>query len=80
MRQLCSIFDINPTFFNKHMCVDERNQCVLGLSIGQKIHESEENNRFIADDITRRDRGNDGMGMSQEKELVQEIAPRLNRK
>ena len=54
----------------KHVCVEKIKRRIACFSSVTKSFATEEGHRFIANDIARGDRGNDGMNVDQEIELV----------
>ena len=51
----------------------------LGGSVGQRPHLTEKESRFVADNIRRADRANDGLSKQKCVDLVQEVKPELRR-
>ena len=64
----------------KHVYEDKIGRCTLGHSTGQRSHFSGDNYRLFAENIARRDWGDNGMDVPQSFELMQEIALCLGRK
>ena len=67
--QLWGIVDTKYKLLTKHARTNEIKCSTLSLYSGRKSFTSEESHRFIADNIARKDRGNDGIGVTQEIEM-----------
>ena len=61
MSEFCNVNNVKFELFAKHICDDKSKRHVISLSSGKKSFVADENHQFIAKNIARGDRGNDGM-------------------
>ena len=79
IREFCTMVDIPVGTFSKYVTPTDDKRQALGTHAGKPAHLSADESQFVADNIRRADRSNDGLKRRQILDIVQEIVPSLSR-
>ena len=80
MQFFAGVIKIPYNTFQKYSCSKEDNRQDTGKSAGRNSLLSTENQRFVADVLARRDRGNECSKKSEAIDLVQDLSPHPSRR